>query len=458
MKSYKVSVWKISVNRTTKKPTYLVRWVVDGATFGESHKTNALADRFRAKLLRAVEKGQPFDTVSGLPDSLRGGKAALTFLDLAVQYLDHRWAETSAKHRDSMTDALAGVVPVLAKSGRGRPSPELLRRALRSYVLPLPRRVRERPEEIVAAVKWIEKASLPVAELLDVARVHELIDALGRKLDGKAAATQTYRRRRAVVYNALAYAVELEALPSNPLDRVRRKRGKRAVQEVDRRVVVNPAQARELLVALTYVGRYDRASGRRLRAFFGCLYYAAVRPGEALGLRRSDCILPEKGWGRLELAETRPTAGKAWTDCGELHDRRGLKQRAEGEVRIVPIPPPLVVLLREHLEEFGTADDGRLFQSEYGNVVAASSYSRVWKQARELALLPGQVTSVMAARPYDLRHAGVSQWLNSGVPAPEVAARAGHSVDVLLKIYAKCIDGQEAEMNDRIMQGLDGTR
>jgi hypothetical protein len=27
-------------------------------------------------------------------------------------------------------------------------------------------------------------------------------------------------------------------------------------------------------------------------------------------------------------------------------------------------------------------------------------------------------------------------------------------VEVLLKIYAKCIDGQEAEMNDRIMKGL----
>lgn len=48
----------------------------------------------------------------------------------------------------------------------------------------------------------------------------------------------------------------------------------------------------------------------------------------------------------------------------------------------------------------------------------------------------------------------VSQWLNSAVPAPEVAARAGHSVDVLLKIYAKCIDGQETEMNERIMRNL----
>lgn len=57
-------------------------------------------------------------------------------------------------------------------------------------------------------------------------------------------------------------------------------------------------------------------------------------------------------------------------------------------MRIVPIPPPLLRLLREHLKEFGTAKDGRLFTSERGNVVAASSYSRVWKQTRELALLP----------------------------------------------------------------------
>lgn len=141
-------------------------------------------------------------------------------------------------------------------------------------------------------------------------------------------------------------------------------------------------------------------------------YYAAMRPGEALGLRRSDCTLPASGWGRIELAETRPSAGKAWTDSGEAHDRRGLKQRAQGEVRIVPIPPPLVRLLREHLKEFGTAKDSRLFSSERGKVVAASSYSRAWKQARELTLVPDQVSSVLAFRPYDLRHAGVSLWLN----------------------------------------------
>jgi hypothetical protein len=39
------------------------------------------------------------------------------------------------------------------------------------------------------------------------------------------------------------------------------------------------------------------------------------------------------------------------------------------------------------------------------------------------------------------------------VPVSEVVARAGHSADVLLRIYAKCVEGQEQEMNDRILRG-----
>lgn len=329
MKSYKVSVWKLSVNRSAKKPTYVVRWAVEGNPFHDVYKTKALADRFRAKLLRATEKGEPFDSVTGLPDSLRVGTSTTTFLELALTYVGHRWPDVSAKQRDSMTDALATAVPVLVKQARGRPSAQVLRRALRSYLLPLTCRERERPEEIAAAARWLEKASLPVAEMTDVKHMYGLVGGLSRKLDGKPAASQTYRRRRAVVFNCLEYAVELEKLPSNPLSKVKRKgnNGRRPVQEVDRRVVVNSAQARELLSAVTYVGGFDRASGRRLRAFFGCLYYAAARPGEALGLRLSDCHLPEKGWGRIDLQETRPTAGRTWTDSGEVHDRRGLKQR-----------------------------------------------------------------------------------------------------------------------------------
>jgi integrase len=60
------------------------------------------------------------------------------------------------------------------------------------------------------------------------------------------------------------------------------------------------------------------------------------------------------------------------------------------------------------------------------------------------------VASALAGRPYDLRHAAVSSWLNNGVPATAVAERAGQSVDVLLRIYAKCIDGDSELVNGRI--------
>jgi len=53
-----------------------------------------------------------------------------------------------------------------------------------------------------------------------------------------------------------------------------------------------------------------------------------------------------------------------------------------------------------------------------------------------------------------LRHAAVSLWLNSRVPATEVARRAGHGVAVLLKIYAHCIDGQADAANRRITDAL----
>ena len=51
----------------------------------------------------------------------------------------------------------------------------------------------------------------------------------------------------------------------------------------------------------------------------------------------------------------------------------------------------------------------------------------------------------------------MSLWLNSGVPATEVARRAEHGVAVLLKIYAHCIDGQADAANQRITDALSTT-
>ncbi|GAA2018105.1 hypothetical protein GCM10009839_12740 [Catenulispora yoronensis] len=61
----------------------------------------------------------------------------------------------------------------------------------------------------------------------------------------------------------------------------------------------------------------------------------------------------------------------------------------------------------------------------------------------------------MAKRPHDLRPACLSPWLNAGITAPQVAEWAGHSVEMLLSTYAKCIDGQEELARKRIEAALE---
>jgi integrase len=69
----------------------------------------------------------------------------------------------------------------------------------------------------------------------------------------------------------------------------------------------------------------------------------------------------------------------------------------------------------------------------------------------------GEQLDQVGRRPYDLRHAAVSLWLNAGVPATEVARGAGHGVAVLLTVYAHCIDGQAEAGNQRIADALGAT-
>ena len=93
-----------------------------------------------------------------------------------------------------------------------------------------------------------------MTELSDAAVIRPALDALAVQLDGQLTAATTTRRKRAVFYNVLQYAVELGLLDTNPVDKVRvRSVRQKVTAEVDRRVVVNPGQARELLTAVTYV-------------------------------------------------------------------------------------------------------------------------------------------------------------------------------------------------------------
>jgi integrase len=271
---------------------------------------------------------------------------------------------------------------------------------------------------VLAEFEERSAAQLPAGEMLDEAQkaavsrlnkavLREVLEVMSLKLDGKQAAAKTVNRKRAVLFNTLEYAHELKLLTASRLSEVKWTAPK-SVRAIDKRVVINPQQAKRLLSevgAQRIESQPRRSSGPMLVAFFAVMYYAALRPEEAAMLRKSDLQLPEEGWGELLLSETAPITGAAWTDSGERRDRRQLKQRGKGEVRTVPSPPPLTAILRTHLTTLGTAADGRLFRNLTGGDLAESTIGRVWDRARKGALSEDEYGSPLAKRPYDLRHA-----------------------------------------------------
>lgn len=448
--SYDVRIWKIRTYQGRRGKTYSVRWSVAGSEHRETFKKRALADRRRAELLTKTAQGVPFDIATGLPVTEFEKRDDVTWYEHACAYVDMKWDRAAGNTREGIADALATVTPALIATKRGKPDPRTLRRALHQWAFNKRwRQAGEPPEEYAAAVKWVQRNTLPVSALAEGDVLRAALDQMFRKQDGPPAAANTFARKRAVLHQVLDYAVEKNYLYTNPLTALTWKTPKTA-EVVNPRVVVNQQQARALIDAVREQGRM----GPHLVAFFGCLYYAGLRPAEAVELREHNLDIPDDGWGSLHLGKSAPSAGGAWTEDGKRRQQRGLKHRAHEHTREVPCPPQLTRLLRAHLDLFGTSGDGRLFRGERGGDLSDTVYQRVWSKARMAVLGPAEAESPLAGRPYDLRHAALSTWLNAGVPATQVAEWAGNGVDVLLRVYAKCVAGQEENARRRVDEAL----
>ena len=160
----------------------------------------------------------------------------------------------------------------------------------------------------------MERASLPVRQLGDPRVIRAVLDGLCTRLDGSPAAANTITRKRAVFHGTLGYAVELGLLPANPIGLVR-WRAPRAAAAVSPATVASPAQVRAILAQVARIKP-------ELAAFFGCLYYAASRPEEAVTLRRANLTLPARGRGKVILTAACPRTGSALTNTGRSMARQ----------------------------------------------------------------------------------------------------------------------------------------
>jgi Site-specific recombinase XerD len=447
--SYKVNFWDIR-ERSDRRRRFEVRWTVNGREKSESFLTKGLAESRRSKLITAARGGEQFDMRTGLPASeLRALKQRTTWYVLAREYMEQRWDRTPGNTRRTLADALATITPAFVESGAATHVPLELRRALYSWAFNKNAWGAAPPEEWRDALDWMQRHSLPVGELEEPDTLRRGLDSLCRKVDGTAAAAKTVKRKRAAVNEVFGFATERGYFGQNPLSGLRWS-APEVADEIDPDCVPNPAQVARLLAAVKALpGR-----GPHLYAFFGCMYYAAMRPAEVIHLKKSQCRLPAAGWGLLNLKGGVVTAGKEWTDGGAVHEIHSLKRRAAKATRPVPIPPVLVRMLREHIERFGVAPDGRVFQNAAGNYIDPSAYGLTWGRAREASLTLDEHALELAKRPYDLRHAGISFWLASGVDPAECARRAGQSIQVLFRYYAKFLAEARNHANSLIEQSM----
>ncbi|KFU75496.1 hypothetical protein SAMN04489729_4263 [Amycolatopsis lurida] len=443
--SYDVKIWALKSRRhRSGKVSYRVRWSVAGREFGEPFQKFKLADNFRNDLIAATKAGEGFLVEKpGLPTSMiRKEATKLSAFQLACAYIDMKWPDASPKYRRSLASSLTGITVSMLR-GQTAVDGKVLRKALTQAFNTTLRKEGLSPDvaavldEVGAGCRRADEFSNP-----DVLR--SVLSGIDRNIDGSKAAPDTVRIRRVALRDLLDFAVEREVFDANPLEEIKVKKRSYEIQEVDPGVVVSPIQGRMLLEAV-------RDTHPELVAFFAAMYFAGLRPEEAADLKRSNLPLSLEGEGWLKLEGARPEVGGEWTDSGEASEAGPLKHRNVGATRQAPCTSELAALLHAHLVIFGTAPDGRLFRGvRDGGRLSSSVYGRAWATARAAVFTPEVAAGPLGKRPYDLRHAAVSTWLNNDVEATRVAKWAGHSLAVLLRVYAKCRAGGEVTALEKL--------
>ncbi|MER5391910.1 hypothetical protein [Saccharopolyspora sp. NPDC002686] len=446
--SFDVSVWNIKPRKNTKGKvtSYGVRWRVEGEEFYESFKSSTQADGFRSELKSAQNRGEPFDTVTGLPASMGRKTRDVPFFDLACKYVDMKWPGAAATTRQTLAEALIRVTPVFLPAGRGKPDDRAIRSALRGWAFNPPKRAEEVPVEVKEVLDWCSRNSLTVSAAQERRVLDALEKAVTTKLSGEKYAPSVARKTRSALSGFLAHAVKEGILDANPLSDEKWTSMPKGNRTIDPRTVPNPVQARTLLREVRGIQR----SGPRLEAFFGTMYFAALRPEEAVALQEHNLDLPKEGWGEIFVDGANPHAGRHWTGTDKAREPRGLKSRARDEGRPVPCPPELTALLRRHLATYEPGENGLVFTGEKGEDVPKMTYMRVWRAARTATFTKEVAATRLCRRPYSLRHAAVSSWLTAGVDPATVARWAGQSVAVLLEVYAACLHGQDVIARQRV--------
>jgi integrase len=194
-----------------------------------------------------------------------------------------------------------------------------------------------------------------------------------------------------------------------------------------------PYMSREQMEVLS------RAMPADLRSLVVITFYAHLRLGELLALKRADVDL-DKGTVHVHKAISRTKAGPVE------------KATKTGNSREVHLPSQALDVLGEHMAATGPAlPTAQVFRHVSGRPLAAHHIRVAWKRARE-------AVGMEQFHFHDLRHAGLTYVAQHGASLRHLQSRAGHKTVRAAMIYQHVAEEMDADlaerMSDRPSEGL----
>lgn len=274
--------------------------------------------------------------------------------------------------------------------------------------------------------------NIPLAKLAPN-QIHNFLSALaiGGRKDGKPGglSAQTRRHVHRVLSTSLARAVEMQLLPRNPCDALRRRLPKVERQELN---VLSIEHSARLLAAI-----------QSRRVYWPVLVALATgaRRGEILALRWRNVDL-DAGIVRIERS------------MEQTKDGLRLKTPKSGKSRAVVIPDYAIEELRrlrreqsEELLRLGVRLGGEtlLCAKADGEPMLPRSLTH------EFAKVAGTVDGVPRVKFHDLRHSHATQLLAAGVHPKVAQERLGHAtIGITMDLYSHASETMQADAAQRL--------
>ncbi|HUW01607.1 MAG TPA: hypothetical protein VMW08_04570, partial [Acidimicrobiales bacterium] len=118
------SLGKPTKGTPTGQRRYRVKWRIDGRDRTRSFKTRAEADRYRRRLLDAVEAGERFDEGTGGPASW--STDSLTWFRWSQEWLALKWPQWAGTTRRSALETLVSITPRMVRASAPNPPDEVV--------------------------------------------------------------------------------------------------------------------------------------------------------------------------------------------------------------------------------------------------------------------------------------------------------------------------------------------